>query len=429
MNYPRLELTFEPEGERRFLHEAVFTSRDGKAHRNLTVTPPRGKLLRSLCILLLLAKYRGVDFAEENVIWFRSKTDKLNWIKALSGALPKAEKPVKGKAFFEHYFDGLKFINVSRGNTSESGALPFANYLTNILPLQNVELSTWKKGGKRALVGDKLAKMAKRLELFEIGKSKKWKPCVATIVKETKSDRLKLRTPPSSSPDHPQPFIVSTLWKELFHRVLNEMQGRDLNGNWYAICLNPRWLTDWKEVFFAAAKNHHAAIKVAFHSPDASETSAAIKAQWDMNSSKVRDESTKIEKSVSAEIRRSLEEMRLWMSELDKPRKNSFAFYQSNVVLPFAGLLYVPRDAKRLSKLKPVAPTGTWCVLMLYPFYQIDYQTRCAIYFNTASPMLDIYYNSILDFFEAGQEREYIVRLDSLDTPLKKASGKERQRK
>jgi hypothetical protein len=342
--------------------------------------------------------------------------------------LPKAEKeggPEKG--FFKTYFYGLKFAAVGRGNTNEPGALPHANYLTHQLPLQNVQLFSLRNGKKVELMGKKLVEMAERLEAFEIGKAKKWKPCVSAIFKETIEDRV-TSLPPDPQPEQHQPFVLSSLWKELFHRVLNEMKGRDLRGNWYAICLNPKWLTDWKDVFFAAAKNHSAKIKVAFHSPDASRNSAAIQAQWNMNSSKFRGGSTNIEKTVGNIIRNVVEELRLWMSELGKTNADSFEFYQSNVVHPFAGLLYVPRGAKRLSKLKPVAPAGAWCVLMLYPLHQIEFETRCAIYFNAPSPMLDVYYNSILDFFEADRKRPYIEPVDLLNSVLKKSKGKARHR-
>src|ERR1017187_3816928 len=90
--FPKLDLTFAEHGGNQFLVDASFRLNEASvASRKLVVKPPRGKYFRAMCILMLLAKYRGESFADEDgMILFSDKIDRLTWIKALGTSFGKA---------------------------------------------------------------------------------------------------------------------------------------------------------------------------------------------------------------------------------------------------------------------------------------------------------------------------------------------------
>ena len=437
--FPKLDLTFAEHGGNQFLVDASFRLNEASvASRRLVVKPPRGKYFRAMCILMLLAKYRGESFADEDgMILFSDKIDRLTWIKALGTSFGKAAQ----QEFFRTYFQNCKFLSAGRGSGHKAenkkdgnGVLPSAKYHARLLLLRNLKLCKRTRGSAELepppMSDEEMALLAEKLERREVEKSGGWKPIVSEIIADTKRDRpLKLKSGAeiiaSERSDEPQPFILSARWRELFHQVRNGMEGGAKGDDWYVVSLVPAWVLEWKEVLCDAVTNHDAKVKVVYHSPTAAKNSLAIEAQWRVNSSRVDPNEMNIVNYISKRLNRLKGELSGWVEETKKSpakrrSKGSFEYFESYVTHPFMGILAVPSGSKRSSTLTSVAPPGTWCVISLYPFYQANVDNRCGLYLNGPSPMLDIYYNSILDFFERGPKDGY---LKAVDLP-KSLSGK-----
>lgn len=104
-------------------------------------------------------------------------------------------------------------------------------------------------------------------------------------------------------------------------------------------------------------------------------------------------------------------------------KKGRFEFYESFVMQPYIAILFVPRNAARSQKRLKQAPKGAWCVVGLYPLYPENPENRCGFYVNQSGPVLDIYYNSVLNFFEFGPKDGYIKPMKFLPMKGKKADG------
>lgn len=430
--FPSLDLTFAADGGSKILIDASFRLNDASAaSRRLVLEPPRGKYFRAMCILMLLAKYRGEDFADEDgMICFRDKMDRLTWIKALGTSFGKAAQ----QDFFRRYFQNCKFLSASRGsghnadNKKEGrGVLPSAKFHVRQLPLRNLRFYKGTRspaGAKPTLMShDELALFAEQLERREVEKPDGWKPVVSEMVADTKRDRpLKLKSSvervASERSDEGQEFILTPRWRELFHHVRNEIEAGTKGVDWYVVSLVPAWLLEWKEVLCDAVANHDAKVRVIYHSPSAAKNSLAIKAQWRVNSSRVDPNEMNVVNYISKRLKRLKAELSGWGMETKKlspgsrPSNGFFEFFESHITHPFMGILAVPSGSKRLSKLTSVAPLGAWCVLSLYPFYQSNVDNRCGLYLSGPGPMLDIYYNSILDLFERGHKDGYLKAVD-----------------
>jgi len=130
---------------------------------NLAYVRPQ-KLLRAICILLLLAKHRGEDFAH-----FRFTTERQakTWIRTL-GNSKNNQKDVDN--FFSLDLKVPQFFKASRTGK------PYASLIVEVLPFRNIDL---RKAGDegRELTRDELAQMARTLEQ-EFVERKEWEVAI-----------------------------------------------------------------------------------------------------------------------------------------------------------------------------------------------------------------------------------------------------------
>ena len=428
MKFPSLELTFAEDGGHQILVDASFRLDATTAvSRRLVIHPPKKKTFRALCILMLLAKYRSQPFADEKgFIWFKDKSDRQTWIKTLGGSFGKKAQD----EFFKDYFSKHDFLWAGRGSghTEENkltgkGQLPSAYYKSKRLPLDNLVFYKAKReasGVKPILIeGEELAVFAGQLERYKSGTPGGWEPIVPDIIADTKKDRpIKSEPCPEKisfeNVEGSQPFFLSTRWRELNVNVRKQVAGRANGGDWFVVSVVPGWVLEWKGILCDAVMQHNAKVKFAYQSPAAARKCSAVKAQLLMNSGRAGSTSKEVFDYLHERIESLKVEIGGWPAEPRKqsvskrPSKGSFEFFESNVNHPFMGMLWVPPGSKRPSVGTAGAPPGTWCLLGLYPFYQRVVDSRCCLFLNDASPMLDVYYNTILDFFEHGLKDGYL---------------------
>jgi hypothetical protein len=123
-NSPSIHLVFAPKGGRRVLSSATIDE-GGPSPRKLNVNRDTWKpSFRGICILMLLAKYQGKKAAD--------KEDN-TWIYTLAGT-----RPTEQDDWFKTTFGVKRFIFASRGSFPKGSLFPYAHYLTNILPPENV---------------------------------------------------------------------------------------------------------------------------------------------------------------------------------------------------------------------------------------------------------------------------------------------------
>jgi hypothetical protein len=440
-DYPYLELEFAEDDAKRFLIEASFRLEEEKAVSHSLITdPPGNKLLRALCILMLLTKHRGESFMDaEGKISFKAVLSKPTWIKTLGENFGQSVRT----DLCDTHFGSQEFLSAKRGTghnskdkKDEIAAGPSVTFDTKKMPLKN--LSFYKRSRRSPekpripMTESDLALFAEKLELFEVKKleatrpgqkPRGWEESVPEIVAKTNQDRPQKsqQIAKRTSVEHGQeetPFVLSARWQELFSQILKEKEREKSASDWYVVSLVPAWMLDWKNVFFNSVEQHGSKVRIIYHSPTAAKNSAAVKAQWRMNSSRVDPNYMDVVDYVSKRLLKRKKEMSEWGSEIKKnstpnsSSKGSFEFFESYIVHPFMGIMAVPSGTKRSSTLTAVAPPGTWCLLSLYPFYQVNFNHRCGLYLNGPSPVLDIYYNSILDLFEQGPKAGYLKAVD-----------------
>jgi hypothetical protein len=427
--FPSLELIFAGDGGQPILADASFRLNEASAaSRKLVLDPPRGKFFRAACILMLLAKYRGEDFADaEGLIWFSDKSDRLTWIKTLGVSFGKGVQ----QDFFQKYFQSCNFLSASRGsghnkgNKEEGkGRLPSAKYRAGQLLLQN--LNFYKAGQNSTgnkptlLKGDDLARFAAQLENYEAGKSDGWQPIVPEIIADTKKDRP--RKPETKAGkkiwermDEQESVLQATHWRILNEEVRKEIQGGPLGGDWYVVSVVPNWVGDWKPVLCEAVTNHKAGVKLVYQAPDAANNCPAIRVQLRINSSGVDAKNHDgVINNIQTRIQSLKTEMGYWVTETRNasPRKGavkgSFEFFESYLNHPFMAIMAVPPVSKKTAPPGSAAPPGTWCVVGVYPLYRRSDGKCCSAYLNGESPVLNFYYHTILDLFERGPKDGYL---------------------
>jgi hypothetical protein len=441
-NFPKLDLTFTADGGRQILVDATFRLNEAStANRKLVVDPPRGKYFRAICILMLLAKYRGESFADaDGVIWFRDRKPRLTWIKTLGISFGKGAQ----QDFFADYFSNCAFLSASRGsghNTgnkkADTGILPAAKYHARLLPLQNVRFfkAAQKSTGEKPslLTGEELALFAERLERHETEKPDGWEPIVPEIVAETKRDRpvrpeagaVSLPTEPAQPAYDSQSVTFSTRWRELNQVVRQRIEADGKKYDWYVVSSIPSFVLEWKTILCDACLNYNASIKLAYQSPTAVESNAAIRAQLLMYASRRKIHAVEGTKFMLKRLIELEDLMGGWVADTKpktargkKNRKGGFQFFESQVNHPFAGILAVPAGST-WSKVQ-TAPPGSFCLLQLFSLYQPDAGERCCLYLSDSSPMLNVYYNGILAYFTHGPEDGY---LKAVNLPRKGSNG------
>jgi hypothetical protein len=444
-NFPCLELTFAADGGHQLLVNASFRlDEKTPASRKLVVDPPRGKQFRALCILMLLAKYRGDSFADKDgILWFRDRIDSLTWIKTLG--INAGKGTLRG--FCQKYFSQCNFISASRGDRhiadnkkKRKGTLPCGKYHATGLPFRNVlfyKAPAGSNGENRTpITGEALGRFAEMLERYEAvkPKGKGWQAIVPAIIAETQNDRPLKLTPKTGKElteesDDRRSFLLTTHWRTLNEDVRREIKDKSLGGDWYVVSVVPNWVGDWKPLFCEAIAKHQAKVRIAYQAASAADGCPAIRAQLRINSSWVKEKNhAAVVKHVKDRIEDMKIEMGHWITEIQersgrgKNATGAFEFFESHLNHPFMAVLGVPAGTKRGSK--SAAPAGTWCVLGLYPFYRTVSEKCCSVYLNGDSPVLDFYYNTIVDLFESGIKDGYLKPVDLLKKSRARKSNK-----
>jgi hypothetical protein len=433
--FPGLNLTLTERGKHLVLTDAEFRLNENSvASRKLVMDSPRGKYFHAVVILLLLAKYQGEGFADNSgAILFKNKKGKPTWIKALGTSFGKGVQ----QDFFFKYFSSLHFLSASRGSVhtkknkaTGKGVPPSAKYLAGQLPLEN--LNFLKAGRKSALEGDELAMLAERFEKQEADKLG-WEAIVPEIVADTLRDRpLKPRTKKlaelSEKVDEGQSFLLSTHWRAMNEDVRREIKRKALGGDWYVVSVVPNWVGDWKALFYEAITQHQAKVRIVYQAASAADACPAIRAQLRINSSWVKEKDhAAVVRHAQDRIENAKIEMSNWITEIHeqsgrgKRAAGGYEFFESHLNHPFMAVLAVPQGTRKGSKA--AAPAGTWCVIGLYPFYRTLAEKSCSVFLNSESPVLDFYYNTILDLFESGLKDGYLKPVDLLK---RSRAGKEK---
>jgi hypothetical protein len=428
-SFPKLDLTFTADGGHPILADASFrlTERSA-ASRKLVIDPPRGKYFRAVCILMLLAKYRGEGFADKDgMIWLHDRTDRRSWIKALGTSFGKGVQ----QDFFQTYFPGCNFLSASRGSghnkkSKKLGTLASAKYLTRLLSLQNLRFFREAQNSPGSdpilLTGEELALFAERLERHETRQPEGWQPIVAEIIAETKRDRPP--RPPEPEPDGettpvdpPQPAYdsqsvkFSARWRELNQEARRRIEAAQKKYDWYVVSSIPSFVLEWKKILCDAVLNYSANVKLVYQSPDAVKNCAAIRAQLLMYNSRRKKNAAVAMDYMLKRLEELKVEMNGWVMEAKavrgkEPAEGGFQFFESRINHPFTGILGVPAGSRKPSM--QTAPPGSFCVLHLFSLYQADGGERCCLYLNDGSPMLNVYYKGILDFFAHGPADGYL---------------------
>ncbi len=432
-----LQLTFAEDGGHQILVDASFRlNKDTVVSRKLFIHPPKKKTFRALCILMLLAKYRGQSFADElGFIWFKDKFDRNTWIKTLGDSFGKKAQD----KFFQDYFSKHDFLWATRGTghakenkKTGKGELPSAHYKLKRLPLENLRFCKAKRGtggGKSTPIeGEELAVFAGQLEKYNAGKPSGWEPIVPEIIAETKMDRP-LRLNPaiklviSEPADEPKPFLVTTPWQTLNEHVRKAIKTRSLAGDWYVVSVVPNWLPNWMPVLGEAVTEHNARVKIVYQAPSAASNCSAIKAQLRINSAGVNSKDYDgVIKNIQSRIVALETEMAHWVRETRKSpsqnrrSKGSFEFFASYINHPFLAIMAVPPASQKKFPSASGAPPGTWCLVGLFPFYRKYYGKCCGVFLNSEGPVLNFYYHTILDLLKRGPKDGYLKKVDLLKT-------------
>jgi len=418
--YPRVELTFAEDDERQFLLECTFKLNADSDKRHIRPPLPNPKNLRAMCILMLLAKYRGVRGEPEGRIPLSFPTHEDTWIRTLAqfGGL---------KLFFANHFDGCEFLHAGRGgdHKDDDGKPPEVLYRAGLLPLENVHIYARPrkalKEERKALSGESLVKLAKRLE-----RVKGWKPIVADL-----ADRFQKYQSGTSVPELPVPktewlsaswmdFLSST--SEAGRRLRERLDAPHKGETWYVITMAPKTFMDWASRFQNAVENHRVRVKWINHAPTAGEHCVAIKAQWRMifsqcsNRDPVDDTLAKLSEE-RAEFQRWVGRAR---AEAAEPANNAgvYEFFQSNFAHPFMAFMAVPPVKEAPEPMAP-APAGTVGFFAPYLLFPAQNVSRWGLYLETPNSILNLYYHSIVQMFVDGVKAGYLTH-DDLETPKRR---------
>jgi len=140
--YPNLHLYFDLK-RKRLIHSRFFKV-ESTANTKFAEHFSRGSFVREICILILLAKYRG-PFSEkpETPIPFNEKALRLSWLNSLGSDFSKDSHQTN----FAEWFELVPFVTASRAAAGkrkkpedEETKLPRANYLPFHLRLENVHI-------------------------------------------------------------------------------------------------------------------------------------------------------------------------------------------------------------------------------------------------------------------------------------------------
>ena len=248
--YPRLELYFERRRKR--LYDSLFKpSLVSDPNRNLISFFSRGSLLREVCIVILLAKYRGPYLANpDKPIEFNERVDRLSWLKAFGTAFRKETN----KETFRECFGDVDFITANRGGghnrarpSETETSFGWAKYHPKKLPLHNVHIyitDGFQKTGKVVEASEEeLAALAISMEKSGIRKGeKRWR----MMVKDMIFDLDKEKPPREGSPKRATPAVVTRVrpsnesfysffadYEKMVDEILVRIKKQKSKGLWY----------------------------------------------------------------------------------------------------------------------------------------------------------------------------------------------------
>jgi hypothetical protein len=426
--YPFLELVFRADGKFPFLLEACFHKSKGRdAVTELFDDPPGKKLLSAVCILIALAKYKGVhpDKPDEG-IRFREVSKRFSWLNSLGIDKKQLE------TFFDDYFDGVNFFFASRGTEQtqtmkEAGGGTAGSVEFNPIKLRLENITLFKNDRSTKYKPAELPGLAVSLEKNGFGKHQPWEPTVqehvARIAHAKPSQPVGNGRTVSSSRDEGSPHCVLTpKWLDLFQEKLTDIEGREIGGNWYVICGTPLWMLQWRRLFCNAVIHQGAKFKFAHHAPTSPDSCLSVTAQWKMNIEHLQDPDPI--GLLKQRMRDGIAELSVWAANAKKQdAKGTFEFFESYITHPYVAVLIVPESSRKDIKRKGGAPSGTICLLSFYTFYSGSLEDRLGICFDRPSPALDIYYNSITSFFEKGPKDGYLKPVDHLARRTQRGEG------
>jgi hypothetical protein len=418
--FPRLELVFRADGKFPFLLEACFHKAVGsRGNTELFDDPPGKKILSAVCILIVLAKYKGVNPKRpDDAIRFRETTKRFSWLNSLG-----VDKGAQTD-FFRKFFDEVEFFFASRGteqipSVKEAGGGNAANaeFYPKELRLENIILFKGDRSTKYTPA--ELPGLLDKLEKHGIGNYQPWEPTapehVARIDHAKPQQGGNGNTVSPERDEGPPHCVLSPKWLDLFHEKLTEIDGRAMGGTWYIICGTPYWMLQWRQVYSKAVVEQGATIKFAHHAPTGPDSCPSIAAQWKMNIDHLHDPDP-----IGLLKQRMRDGIAQLSSLAEKAKKQdakgAFEFFQSYVAHPFVSILIVPKPSNRQPARPDEAPLGTICLLALNGFYFGSIEDRVGIYLDRSGPLLDIYYNTITNFFEKGSKPKegYLKPVDYL---------------
>jgi hypothetical protein len=428
--FPRLELVFREDGKFPFLLDACFLkSADHHASTNLFDDPPGKKMLSAVCILFVLAKFKGMDPDKpEAKIRFREATKRISWLNTLG--IDKESL----KYFFDKFFDGVEFFSASRGtnqilSVKESGGGSAGSVEFDPIKLRPENINLYRNDRSTTYKLTELPSLAIKLEKHGLTKNPPWEQTV-----EEHLDKINRARPTQKSvnPKHHSPTldggptqcVISPKWVDLFQEKLTEIDGRAIGGNWYVICGTPYWVLQWRQVYFNAVVNQGATIKFAHYAPKGSDFCPSIAAQWKMNIDYMHDPDPM--GLLKQRMRDGIAQLSSLTEKAQKHgAKGVFKFFKSYTAHPFVSILIVPKPSKRQPTHPGKAPVGTICLLGLNGFYFDSLEDRAGIYLDRSGPLLNIYYNIITRFFNKGSKPKEGY-LKPVDYPPKQSQRRKR---
>lgn len=246
---------------------------------------------------------------------------------------------------------------------------------------------------------DELASFAEKLEKDEIGMADGWVPIVPELIARTKEDRpMRLKTSREIflplSAQQQLPFLISEKPEKLFDAVrcrIDDVPGR---GDWCVTCLNISVMNLWKDNFYDAVTRCGSTIRFAHWSEYSLGEPHTV---------------------FGLHLKDRQKEVTDWMKDLPGDfasggtRKGSMEFYECLHRLPCTTILFVPASSEPPSPGTNKAPDGTWCLLNYHWLYVSSKDTRYGLYLNCPSPLLDLYYNSIVRLFEVSHLNRALV--------------------
>lgn len=405
--YPRLTICLDENGRDPVVRACSFQGEAGSPANTKLLECNQGKYILGFCIFLLVVKYLRRS-AEESIEPLR--INEIAFRKSWLNDLGESYSQESTRAKLSVAFNSMEFFHIIR--SKKTGELPAkAHYYPKVLHLRNLELSKLVANGKKRkptlLEDEGLIEMARKLEdAFNSkiaeepgGEAQKWVPSVDEIVDAFAA------SPQSRKVKNDFPHVVSSQCRELFSRVNREAREHLRGGTWYVITGTPIWLNEWRELFCEAAEKHNATIKCAFNSGEVIEQCPSVGIQWKFHTGhgRITDPVSHL-KIRRQELRDQLNEWATAAGSRSIARKKilqrQFEFYESSIAHPYIGVMSVPPARKSKPHNISVAPKGTWCALALDTFFFSDFDDRCAISLDGRSDMLNLYYKSIVSFFD-----------------------------